>query len=218
VNNLAAIQTDDGWDDAAAENAERVIKGTMLKFSDGRWTKGTGIEVKEGTALVALATAAGWVKWYEGKPAEYLMRQRGKKLLDRDELSDPEGCGTWETGPDGEPKDPWQNTRFIDFVDPVSAEAFTFVTASWGGRHAVNDLAAQIQRVRYGEPGASPLVELRAEPWVTRFGRKLRPCFRVIDWRGGEPSRHGGGPRNGGSTPAMVEGSTVRSIDEEVPF
>jgi hypothetical protein len=44
MNSVATIQKDDGWDDAAAENAERVIKGTLLKFSEWRWTKG-----KEGT-------------------------------------------------------------------------------------------------------------------------------------------------------------------------
>jgi hypothetical protein len=27
MNDLALVQTDDGWGDAAAENAERVIKG-----------------------------------------------------------------------------------------------------------------------------------------------------------------------------------------------
>ena len=49
MNSLVTIQNDDGWDDAAAENAERVIKGTLLKFSDWRWTKGKeGIEVEEG--------------------------------------------------------------------------------------------------------------------------------------------------------------------------
>jgi hypothetical protein len=224
MNDLPVVQTDDGWGDAAAENAERVIKGTLLKFSDWRWTKGKeGIEVEEGTVLVALATAAGWVRWRNGKPVEYLMRQPGQKLPDRDELSDPEGCGTWEIGPDGKPKDPWQNTRFVYLVDPVSAEAFTFVTASWGGRQAVNDLAEQIQRMRYRRPGASPLVELRAELWMTKFGRKSKPFFKVIGWRGegaGVIDQHGGGPRDRGPTPAVVEASmnTSRAVDDEIAF
>ena len=219
MNHLAIVQNDDGWGDAAAENAERVIKGTLLKFSDWRWTKGKeGTEVKEGTTLVALGTAAAWVKWVGGKPVEYLMRQPGQKLPDRDELSDPESCGTWETGPDGKPRDPWQNTRFVYFVDPTSAEAFTFVTASWGGRQAVNDLAEQIQRMRYARPGASPLVELHSEPWLTKFGRKSKPFFKVINWNGGEP--HGGEPRSRGPTPASVEPRTIMSssMDDEIAF
>ena len=221
MKNLTIVQTDDGWGDAAAENAERVIKGTLVKFFDWHWTKGKeGTEVEEGTTLVALGTAAAWVKWYGGKPVEYIIRQPGKKLPDRDELGDLDKT-KWELGPDGQPKDPWQNTRFVYLVDPLSAEAYTFVTASWGGRQAVNDLAEQIQRVRYARPGASPLVELHAEPWMTKFGRKSKPCFKVIDWRGGGPDtidRHGGGSRNGGPTPALVEASASRSIDDEIPF
>jgi hypothetical protein len=69
MNSLVPIQNDDGWGDAAAENAERVIKGVLLKYSEGKWTKGKeGIEIEEGISLVALATAAGWVKWHNGKP------------------------------------------------------------------------------------------------------------------------------------------------------
>jgi hypothetical protein len=221
MNDLAIVQTDDGWADAAAENAERVIKGTLLKFGDWRWTKGKeGTEVEAGTTLVSLGTTAAQVKWYDGKPVEYLIRQPGKKLPDRDELGDLDKT-KWEVGPDGQPKDPWQNTRFVYLVDPVCAEAYTFVTASWGGRQAVNDLAEQIQRVRYARPGASPLVELQAEPWLTKFGRKSKPFFKVVDWRGGEPDmidRHGGRPRNGGPTPALVEASASKSIDDEIPF
>jgi len=224
VKNLAIVQSDDGWADAAAENAERVIKGTLLKYSDWKWTKGKeNIEVKEDISFVALATAAGWVKWHDGKPSgEPLTRQPGKKLPERDELGDLDKT-EWELGPDGQPKDPWQNTRFVYLVDPISAEAYTFVTASWGGRQAVNDLADQIQRVRYRNPGASPLVELHAEPWMTKFGRKSKPFFKVIGWRGGEPQvidGHGGEPRNGGPTPALVEASTItsRSIDDEIPY
>jgi hypothetical protein len=221
MNHLTIVQSDDGWDDAAAENAERVIKGTLLKFSDWRWTKGKeGTEVPEGTQLVALGTTAAWVKWCDGKPVEYLIRQPGKKLPERGELGDLDKT-KWELGPDDQPKDPWQNTRFVYLVDQVSAEAFTFVTASWGGRQAVNDLAEQIQRVRYGNPGASPIVELHAEPWPTKFGRKSKPFFKVMGWRGGGPDmidRHGGGPRNGGPTPALVEASTSRSTDDEIAF
>src|SRR5262245_53619311 len=146
------------------------------------------------------------------------MRQPGKKLSERDELGDLDKT-QWELGPDGQSKDPWQNTRFVYLVDPVSAEAYTFVTASWGGRQAVNDLAEQIQRMRHARPGASPLVELQAEPWLTRFGRKSKPCFKVVEWRGG-------GPRNGDPTPALAlvedktdtSAVTPRGVDDHIPF
>jgi len=122
------------------------------------------------------------VKWLEGRPVEYLMRQPGKKLPDRSELGD-DDKRDWEAGPDGKPKDPWQNTRFMYFVDPTTGEEYTFSTSTWGGRGAVSDLADQIQRARNTSPGVVPLVELRAAPMLTRFGKKSRPFFKVIDWR-----------------------------------
>jgi hypothetical protein len=203
---------DDGWGDAAAESAERIIKGTLLKFADWTWSKGKeGTKVEDGATLVALDSAAGWVKWADGKPAEYRMRQPGRRLPDREELGDTNE-DDWEAGPDGRPKDPWQNTRFVYLVDPTSAEAFTFSTSSWGGRGAVADLADQIQRVRYSRPGAVPVVELHAAPMLTKFGKKSKPFFKVIDWRGG----------NGGSAPPQIEnkgGSNAeRVFDDAIPY
>ena len=69
----------------------------------------------------------------------------------------------------------------------------------------------------------SPLVELHAEPWITRFGWKSKSFFKVIGWRGGDSQvidGHGGGPRDGGPTPALVEASSIpsRTIDDEIPF
>lgn len=187
TTDVAIVNADDGWKDAAAESAENVIKGTLLKFSDWRWTAGKeGVEVEKERQLVALDTAAAWVKWKDNKPVEYRMRVPGKRLPEREELGDADEA-QWEIGPDGkERRDPWQNTRFVYLVDPLTAEAFTFSTSSWDGRHAVADLADQIQRVRYARPGAVPVAELHAAPMLTRFGKKSKPLFKVISWRGGE--------------------------------
>jgi hypothetical protein len=180
---FATPQTDDGWSDAAAENTERVIKGTLLKFADGNWSRGKeGTKVELGARLVAFDTAAAWVKWFDGKPLEYRLRQPGHRLPEREELGDLDE-GRWDMGPDGKPKDPWQNTRFVYLIHPVSGEEFTFSTSSWGGRCAVSDLAEEIQRTREGRPGVVPLVELCAAPMLTRFGKRSKPLFRVVDWR-----------------------------------
>jgi hypothetical protein len=240
MSNLPTIQSsDDGWGAAAAENAARVIKGTLLKFSDWRWTKGKeGIEVKNGTQLVALSTAAGWVKWANNKPVEYRMREPGRALPERQELGDLDQS-EWEIGPNGEPKDPWQNTRFVYLIDPLTAEAYTFSTPNWGGRQAVNDLAEQIQRKRYGRPGAVPLVELQAEPHQTKYGRKSKPVFKVIDWRSGAPRGEnaiedissnedhsapalaGRASAFAGAAPALTAAAsteTASAFDDEIPF
>jgi hypothetical protein len=129
---------------------------------------------------------AAWVKWAAGKPSEYRMRRPGKALPEREELGDLDQAN-WEAGPDGNARDPWQNTRFVYLVDPVTAEAFTFSTSSWGGRSAVIDLADQTTRMRHAHPAATPVVELHAAPMQTRFGRKSKPHFKVIDWHGITP-------------------------------
>jgi hypothetical protein len=180
---LTIPAADDGWNDAAAEAAERDIRGTLLLFVDWRWTAGKEkTVVADGTRLVALATAACWQRWENGRPVETIPRQPGKHLPDREELGYLDE-NKWETGPDDEPKDPWRNTRRVYLIDPKTAEAFTFSTASWGGRGAVGDLGDQIARMRTAHPDAVPIVELRSAEMPTKFGRKSKPVFKIVGWR-----------------------------------
>ena len=199
---------DDGWDDAAAEMASKVLRGTLLKFADWKWIKGVeATEVEEGTQLVALGTTAAWVKWQGGKPVQYVMRQPGQKLPDREELGDLDEA-LWELGPDNKPRDPWQSTRFVYLLDPISVEMFTFSTSSAGGRSAVIDLADQIARMRkLGHPNASPIVELGSAPMQTKFGRKSKPVFKIVKW-------YGGGSEPKEIAPPSLQGET----SDEIPF
>src|SRR5262245_38842956 len=74
---------DDGWNDAANEAGERTIRGKILKFADWNWYAGKEAEpVAAGTKMVAQATAAMWVRWEDGKPAEYRVREPGRRLPD----------------------------------------------------------------------------------------------------------------------------------------
>jgi hypothetical protein len=180
---LTVPAADDGWNDAAAEAAERTIRGTLLKFADWRWTAGKEATlVEDGTQLVALATAAMWVRWENDRPVEYIVRQPGKRLPDREDLGYDDQA-KWEKGPDDKPKDPWQNTRLVYLVDPQTAEAYTFSTSSWGGRGAVIDLADSIARMRSAHLGACPIVELRAAKMPTKFGMKSKPILKIVGWK-----------------------------------
>ena len=60
----------------------------------------------------------------------------------------------------------------------AAAEAFTFSTATWGGRGAVTDLGDRIVRMRTVHPDAVPIVELRAAEMPTRYGRKSKPAVQ----------------------------------------
>jgi hypothetical protein len=187
--NLPVPTGDDGWSEAASEAAERTIRGTLLKFADWRWTSGKeAAPIADGTRLVALATAAMWQRWQGGKPVEVVLRQPGRRLPEREELSH-QNQNEWEEGPNGERKDPWQNTRLVYLVDPSTAAAFTFSTSSWGGRGAVTDLADAIARMRTVYADAVPIVELRAAEMPTKYGRKSKPLFKIVGWKSADSEK-----------------------------
>jgi hypothetical protein len=214
------VPANDGWDDAAAEAGERTIKGTLLKFADWKWSAGkAATPVADGTKLVALATAAGWVRWENGKPAEYRMRQPGRRLPDRDELGYNDET-EWPVGPSGEPQDPCRNTRWVYLVDPVTAEAFTFTTSSWGGRGAVTDLGDQISRMRTVHPDAVPIIELRAAEMLTKFGRKSKPVFKIIGWKSADTNKPLPVERQVTKREAKAaeEEASRREMDDEIPY
>jgi hypothetical protein len=214
----------DGWDDTAAEAESRVIRGSLLKFSEGRWTIGTENEaVKEGRQLVAVANSAAWVKWQGGKPVEYRVREPGVPLPEREVLGDCDRAG-WENGSDGQPRDPWQNTRFVHLIDPQTAEAFTFSTSSGGGIDCVINLADQIKRMRSKHPNAVPLVELGAAPMRTKHGWKSKPMLRVVGWRNTavtlvieQPEQLLPAPVTT-ATSASVQGKPINDMDDDIPF
>jgi len=237
------IPADDGWGDAAAEGAERMIRGRLLKFADWRWTAGKeNEEIASGTKLVAMATAAAWIRWENGRPVETIVRQPGKPLPEREDLGHDDE-NEWEEGPSGDPQDPWRNTRMVYLVDPETAEAFTFSTSSWGGRQAVIDLGDAILRMRMVHPDATPIVALQAAEMPTKFGRKSKPVFKVVGWKSANLGPEGPPPdapqaqRQAGKT-QITSGRTApaerrmtkaeieeadqrnlhREIDDEIPF
>lgn len=211
-NELAMFSSDDGWTDAASEASDRILRGKLLKFSDWRWTCGKdGGALPEGTQLVAMGIARAWVMWEDGKPASYNVTPPGEPMPAREDLGFTEEA-EWEKGPDGKPRDPLQNTRFVYLADPVTAEAFTYSTATMGGRGAVSELAEQVARMRYARPGAKPVVELCAEPMQTKFGKKSKPHLKVVRWVGGQPAEQ----RLVTNNPAKI--APAGDMSDEIPF
>jgi hypothetical protein len=64
-------------------------------------------------------------------------------------------------------------------ADPTTAEEYTFVTETYGGRRAVGDLANEIAKVRCAHPGAIPLVSLSSEMMPTKMGPRPKPYFNA---------------------------------------
>jgi hypothetical protein len=133
-------------------------------------------------------------------------------LPEREELGDLDQS-YWQLGPNGEPRNPWQNTRYVYLLDPISMEMLTFSTSSFGGRGAAINLADQIKRMRgLGRAAALPVVELGAEKMPTRFGMKSKPAFKIVKW-------YGGGNENGGGPKEIAPPSLSEEMNgDEVPF
>jgi hypothetical protein len=212
----------DGFSDAAVDANAKVLRGTLVTFSDGHWHRGKEkAEIANGTRLAAVGTAHYWQKWFNKEPGEIIMREPGKPLPDRDDLGDLDEAD-WEMGFDGKtPKDPWNNTRALYLIDPLTAEALTFTTSSWAGRGVISDLGDQIMRMRQAHPNAIPIVELGSAPHITKFGRKTKPVLKVVEWKRGGSLVENDEPQlrlvhaETKSTKAI---ETANVLDDEIPF
>ena len=160
-----------------------LIVGKMVKFTiDGKYKVDKAEILPDNTTLVAMDVTTVWVKWDDGKPIEHRITQPGQMHPDRADLPDQDKA-TWERGLNGEPADPWRDTRYLRLIDPRTGQDYTFVTDTYGGRKAVGDLKSQIANVRFAYPGAVPLVQLGSTMMKTAFGLKPRPEFKVVGWR-----------------------------------
>jgi hypothetical protein len=209
---------DDGWDDAAREDEGRLIHGQLIKFVDGDWMPINSTTLMNGMKLLAMTTAAAWVKY--DKPVRYRKREKGRDLPARETLGDTDET-LWPLDGNGEPKDPWQNTRFVHLYDPRTAEVFTLSTGSMGGHVAVNELAAAIIRKRHlAGTTVMPVIELAHAAWKTRHGMKKRPWFKVVGWH--RPDSPGATtPVNGGDSHEALTytpSTPADDLNDEIPF
>ena len=72
--------------------------------------------------LVAIAVITSWVHWGEDengnkRPLEHRVTAAGKIHPDKDDLPDRDDC-LWPPGLNGEPPDPWRDTRYLYLVNP----------------------------------------------------------------------------------------------------
>jgi hypothetical protein len=165
------------YDDAGASP----IRGGNAKFDAGAYFVG-----KEKTLLaperrfIVLDKAAGWVFLKAGSPAEYLMQAPGGPQPERPE------CGEesdWPLDLNKQPSCPWKWTRFLYLMDADSGETLTYSSNTSGGKIAIDELTQQIKSMRSMKPGAMPVIELSSVQMSTKFGKKPRPSFKIVNWR-----------------------------------
>jgi hypothetical protein len=215
MNQLTSINSppsDDGFSDVAREAEREMIRGSLLKYADWRWLVGKeNTLLKQGIQLIAISVVRAWVLWEDGKPLKYRVARPREPMPDRGELGD-NNSALWEHDERGDPVDPWRNTRYVYLVDPLTAELYTFATASKGGRSAVTTLCDQIERMRTAHPSAVPVLEFGAEEMPTKHGRKSKPVLKVVGWRRMDQVAPVAEPEQ------LALPSARQELDDDIPF
>jgi hypothetical protein len=216
--NLPAVITDDGFDDAGAE--ERLIRGALLRAVDGVWSTRDDTDVPPG--LIALATVEAVQRWEDQKPVETIIKRPGQVLPDVDELNAKIPKKRWETGLDGNPRPPWVLQHGVYLLNPRDASLFTYLNSTAGARIAIRELKDKVAMMRkLRGVNVVPFVELSAKPMRTQFGVKQRPFFKIVDWRdlSGESQTAITSPM----LPMLEVGASVKPVsteeilDDEIP-
>lgn len=167
--------------------SSRAIVGDLLKFQKGEYTSGQNDdEVEIGTKLVANMDdlAVGWVKWWDGKPADHIMGRvaEGYQPDKRNALGDLDKT-EWETDKEGRPQDPWQQTNYLLLKDVDGDEVYTFATSSAGGRNAIADLCKQFGKAMRQHPDEHPIIELDTDSYRHKeYGKVHVPKLSIVGW------------------------------------
>jgi hypothetical protein len=183
---------------AAAGGTVSAIVGERLRFTKGRYLVGKGdLDVLDpATTFHVLDVQAGWVKFVGGQPVD---QKIGLPMVERWELDDNDP-NEWPLGFDSQPQDPWSNQRYIYLLDPKTATDYTFITSSWGGRKAWEQLCRQVANMRAGHPGAIAVIKPEiGYNQSQRYGQIPSPKFTIVGWAGT------GGPSIATVTPAQEE-------------
>jgi hypothetical protein len=166
-----------------SDEDDRVIQGTLIKNTDGRWLDRDGNTLQQ-LRLLALKSCTIIQRWQDKKPVATIFQQPGHSLPDVDDLNAEIPQSEWELGVDDQPRPPWQLQRVLYLLNEETAERYTYASGTIGGRIAVDALSTRIRDMRALRGSAVvPVVELACKPMKTRFGSKQRPEFSIVGWR-----------------------------------
>jgi hypothetical protein len=176
--NISDVQFDGG------EYSHQLVKGTILKCVDARWSARDGTVLVPNGTYLGLGTTEVLQRFEDGLPAKPILKEPGKDLPDVDELNAKIPKEEWEDGLDGNPRPPWQHVWIAYLIRVSDAMMFTFLNSTTGARMAVQKLASQVNNMRvFRGTNVVPIVKLSAKPMQTKFGEKMRPSFEIVDWR-----------------------------------
>jgi hypothetical protein len=179
----SAIQFDGG------EQNDRLVQGVILKCVDGRWKAQDDTPLTDDMQFFVFGVTTGLQRWEDKRVAEEIKKKLGEPLPDVEELNSQIPQDTWDEGIDGKPRPPWQLNHIVYLLSVTDATKYTFLNATVGARIAADRLLDRITSMQLMRgPNVIPIVTLDSRPMKTAFGQKLRPDFKVIDWRGFAPA------------------------------
>lgn len=175
-----------GADPFSSYGAKVGTQGTFLTFKNGEYLAGQDAkEIPVGTKMAANMPGLriGWRRWYGDQLTddltELLLEQAPMKR--RDELGDSDPV-MWEKDNSGKPRDPWQLTNVLEFVDG-EGESYLYATGSKGGIGAIGRLCKEYGKLYRQRPGQVPVVELGRDFYMHKeFGKTYFPVFTIADW------------------------------------
>jgi hypothetical protein len=169
----------------------RVIIGVVLKCRDGHWEDRDGLKPPD--PLLVMGTGKCLQCWQEQQPVETIIERPGEPLPDVRELNAKVPETEWEMGLDGKPRPPWALNWIVYLMNPTTGDTWTFINSTTGARIAYERLHDKFTWMRaLRGKNVVPVVELDSRPMKTKFGTKMRPEFRIIEWRD-LPGGDGGG-------------------------
>jgi hypothetical protein len=170
--------------------ATRSTVGRLLKFTKfGEYIAGVeNEEIPSGTKLVAHMPSllVGFIKWENNRPIAQNMGAIGDGFVPpkRKELGDTDQS-LWERYDDNKPRDPWQFSNYLVFVNLDTSDLFTFATSSRGGLDAIGELSKTYGKRLRQVPNELPLVELDCGSYQhsnKSYGEIRFPVFKIVGW------------------------------------
>jgi hypothetical protein len=197
---LAALDANIGTD----------LDGEPLRFKDGKWLQGFDKAfVEPGTVMrfAPLSIQDGYVKWDDGKPVDWRMREwiSTQVPILREDLGENDEAD-WPNG-----KDPWAFTLIAALKD-AEGTFYKFSTGSAGGINAVKKLMRTWRRERDRYPGKVPVVALNTDSYVHKVHKNtvMIPVFDLVGWEPWDESD---------VVPPPEERSHVaHAVNDEIPF
>jgi hypothetical protein len=176
----------DGYEDSVegAEQQNRIIQGSLMKFTnEATWVSGDE-ELPVDLELVAVNVSRIVQKWKDRLPVETIVLEPGQKFPDLKKLNADVPQDEWEEGPEGKLRGPWQAQYLVYLVDlKTSMDRFTYATGTTGGGIAVRDLVDRTDLMRrFRGSRIYPVVRLSDTFMPTRYGGRQRPHFNIVRW------------------------------------